>query len=416
MSFENDERVEEEKKLNDFLNTYKQVILWGASYLGREIGEYLIKNSIDFGYWDLRADEIGIVNGRKVERPFQYSEYLPKDVVVILCIGNTAIRGSLLKQLRENGNPYVVLGDDIYQKILCPFNAETGINGEVCNTTMHCRSMFCDRLHGIIRQQYDKGGIFIPNLTIMITSHCSLKCKYCCAYMNSYPLERRFHIPVERICEDIDIIFNQVDSIGSITVQGGEPFLHPQIDVILKKILSKQNFGIVSVATNGIFSIDESKLNGLQDARLNVAFSGYYDALPQEKLDIYYHNIEKMKKNHVYHTVGVKVPEWSIPPTLSDKGLSIDEMKRKLSNCRIPMRCIQMMNGCLYPCLYSLSLHAIGVADYSIDYISLEADNVKERIIEWMNQEYYQSCSHCVSNGDVTGMAGEQGYYDFVNT
>lgn len=47
--------------------------------------------------------------------------------------------------------------------------------------------------------------------------------------MNEYPLEERKDIPLDRIYDDIDKFFDAMDSIGTVTVMGGEPFMHPDI-------------------------------------------------------------------------------------------------------------------------------------------------------------------------------------------
>lgn len=182
----------------------------------------------------------------------------------------------------------------------------------------------------------------------------------------------------------------------------------------MAKLLEKKNFGIVSIATNGIFKISEDKLSNFRDSRLNVAFSGYYDALQQKELDIYYKNIELLKKNRVPVTVGVKMSEWKIPPTLWNRHYSEEIMCAKKQACKIPERCMQVMNGKLYPCLYSVSLHGIGIADYPEDYVDLSEDNLSESIRNLIDRPYYSSCGHCGGHCGSTGMAGEQGFYDFT--
>lgn len=399
-----------------YIKSFSNIVLWGASYLGQKLAKYLRSVEIlDFTWWDTRASEIDIVDNIPVISPFPDIESSKKEhTLVILGIGNTAIMQDLLKQLKENGYFNVLRGDKLFMGEICPFNIDTGIDGKVCNGTMTCRSMFCSRLHNIVKKSYGKDGLFLPNLTIMITTNCSLKCKYCCAYMNSYPREKRVFFPYEQIARDIDSIFSTLDAIGSITIQGGEPFLHPDVHLIVKKLLEKKNFGIVSIATNGIFKIEKEKLAEFQDNRLNVAFSGYYDALPENKLEIYYKNIQLLKDSDVPVTVGVKMPEWTIPPTLWNRNYSKEIMTSKKANCKIPERCLQVMNGRLYPCLYSVSLHGIGVADYPKDYVELSGNNLLNRIKEFMERPFYDSCRHCGGNQGSTGMAGEQGFYDFM--
>lgn len=399
-----------------YIKSFPHIAVWGASYLGKEVVKFLKKQDIEnFAWWDIRADELVEVDDTTVILPFPSVEKSEKEqTLVILCIGNTAIMPNLLRRLRENEYAHVLRGDKLFMGELCPFDVETGIDGLVCNGTMTCRSMFCARLHNIVKKRNDKGGLFLENLTFMITSYCSLKCKYCCAYMNSYSPDRRKHVPYEQVARDIDAIFSVVDAVGSITIQGGEPFLHPEIDRIVAKLLEKKNFGIVSIATNGIFKITEEKLEVFKDNRLNVAFSGYYDALPKSTLDIYYNNIELLKKHHVPVTVGVKMAEWQIPPTLWNRNYSEEVMCAKKSACKTPERCMQVMDGKLYPCLYSISLHGTGVADYPSDYVELSDKNLSDSIKALMDRPFYASCGHCGGSGGSTGMAGEQGFYDFI--
>lgn len=402
-------------ELLEYINSYKSVVLWGASYLGEAIGKELIKNGVAVNaYWDMRAKELKLVNGIEVKLPFTSIDEDMKNILIVLCIGNTAIMPKLLKRLEDNGYLNILRGDKVFMGLVCQFDKTTGINGEICNGTMTCRSMFCRRLHSIVEKTNDKGGIFLNNLTIMVNTKCSLKCKYCVAYMNSYPTEKKQNVPYEQICKDIDNIFRAVDSIGAITVQGGEPFLHPDIDRIIKKLLEKKNFGIISVATNGIFKIDREKLDIFKDSRLNVAFSGYYGALKEEQMKQFYKNIELMESENVPHTVGVQMAEWLIPPSLWNRNYSKEIMMAKKSACKIPERCLQIYDGKLYPCLYSMSLHGIGIADYSSDYIELEQDNLAWEIKKFMERPYYQSCGHC-GGGGSTNMAGEQGIYDFIS-
>lgn len=395
--------------------SFQNVILWGASYLGKAISSKIKEKELKITcFWDMRYQELGEIDGINVVEPF-LSVVDKKSTLVILCIGNTALMGTLLERIKENGYENCLRGDKLYMDICCPFNEDTGINGQICSGSMECRSMFCSKLHNIVKKNCTRDGIFLPNVTFMVTSHCSLKCKYCVAYMNSYPENRKQHFSLEQIEKDIDCLMDSIAGVGSITIQGGEPFLHPDIDKVVGKLLTKRNFGIISIATNGIFRIKEEKLRAFQDARVNVAFSGYYDALPQEILDVYYSNIALLDRMNIPHTVGVRVPEWIIPPTLYDRHYSTEYMSEKLKNCRIPDRCLQVANGRLYPCLYSLALHQIGVADYQEDYLELSDGNFEEKLEKYLNMPFYRSCGHCGGGGGITPMAGEQGYFDFLN-
>ena len=397
----------------EYVRSFKRIVIWGASYLGSAVGEFLLKNEIKItAYWDLRAQEIKNMHGIDCVLPFEEED--KEHTLVIFCIGNTAIMNNLLRTLQEHGFKNVLRGDYLFMGSICPFHEGMDIYGNVCNGNMTCRSIFCLILHNIVKKNHNHGGIFLDNITFMINTRCSLQCKYCVAYMNSYPGEKRQHYSTQQILDDIDAIFDTFDAVGSVTVQGGEPFLHPDIDKIIEKLLSKKNFGILSIPTNGIYKVDEKKLDSFRDPRLNVAFSGYYDALPKEKLDIYYKNIEQMEQLNIPHTVGAKVPEWQIPPTLWNREDTQEVMQIKKQACRIPERCLQVADGRLYPCLVSVSIHNIGIADYPDDYVELKGDHLKERIQQFMDRPFYWTCGHCHGENKNTSMAGEQGFYDFV--
>ena len=62
---------------------------------------------------------------------------------------------------------------------------------------------------------------------------------------------------------------------------GGEPFLHPDISFVIKALLKYNNFGFISVATNGVCPIKPEQLDGLTDARVCVSFNNYLEALPE---------------------------------------------------------------------------------------------------------------------------------------
>lgn len=129
----------------DYLKSFPKIVVWGASYLGKQIVQYLQTHTIhNFIWWDIRAEELKNVDNIPIISPFPYIENSEKEhTLVILCIGNTAIMPNLLKRLEDNGYFHVLRGDKVYMGELCPFNTSTGIDGLVCNGTMTCRSMFC---------------------------------------------------------------------------------------------------------------------------------------------------------------------------------------------------------------------------------------------------------------------------------
>lgn len=401
----------------EYIKGFKSVVLWGASFQGQAIGKKLLEEGIKIDcYWDIRYKEFSEkVNGLEVVAPETANE--PENTLVITCIGNRVIAKRLMREMNEKGFPNVIPGDYLYMGMLCPFTKETGINARRCTATMECRQIYCHRLGNIIKADCEnENPIHLTSITLVINQKCSLRCKYCTSYMNEYPLDERKNFPLEQICKDIDVFFDAVDTVGTITVMGGEPFMHPDLSKIIEHLCTKKNFGLISIATSGTYPIKPEQLEGLYDKRVNVSFSNYTLSINEKQKELFYKNIEIVKEAGICHTVGLFSPEWIKPSGLYKVDVS-DDVKAKLKGgCE---HWHQVKNGKVHPCDFANSIYSLGVADYPTDYVDLTADvsreEMRKRLREYIERPFYESCGHHSGKRRMTAMAAEQGYYDFRN-
>ncbi len=47
-------------------------------------------------------------------------------------------------------------------------------------------------------------------------------------------------VKFKQIASDIDKFFAAMDSVGTVTIMGGEPFMHPDLSKIVNKLLEKK--------------------------------------------------------------------------------------------------------------------------------------------------------------------------------
>lgn len=405
-----------DKSIIPFINNFRHIILWGASTMGKAIGKKLLDCGVKIeNYWDIRFQEIQYCNGIEVIEPYTTPE--PDKCIVVVCIGNRVIIYNIMKEAREKGFENLIFGDYLYMGLLCPFNKETGINAKRCAGTMECRQVYCRRISGILEKHVkSENPIILPSVTFIINQRCSLHCMYCTSYMNQYKTEDRIDFPAERICEDIDIFFDLVDIVGTITVMGGEPFMHKDISKIIAHLCTKKNFGLISIATSGTYPITEDQLPGLYDPRVNVSFSNYTESITENQKKMFYRNIEFLKEKNICHTVGLFSPEWIVPPTLLPKR---DEeyamqIKEGCSNWH------QIKNGKVHPCDLGMSIYSLGVADNPADYFDLTQksshEELKEKFRGYLERPFYECCKYHYYSGEkrLTRKAAEQGYFDFT--
>jgi hypothetical protein len=402
------------KEFADYLRSFDAVILWGAGNLGANLGKKLIQLKIPIKcYWDRRANELRSIHQISVHQPF--SGTMDKDrTIIIPCISNGSSGGEWCKQiLNSNGYQHFVNGMDIYEGLFCPINHQTGINPKICLESSMCNICACDRFINIIAgHQNETDALLTFNvITFIINQKCTLRCRYCGQYMNQYPKENRINFPLEQIKDDIDRFFDAVDAVGMVSIIGGEPFLHPELDSIVNHILTKKNFGVVNITTNGICKLTESQLIGFDNPRIKISFSHYKGGLSETQEKIFQKNVELVKNANIIHSVGI--PVWSKPAPLSNKRYTPEKMINMKKHCNAIKLCMSVKNGIFYPCSRTEPLHCLRVADYPSDYVNLtqtsSPQELRNKLIAIMNAPYYKTCNHCSTEGsELLTIAGEQ--------
>ena len=407
-----------------WIGGFERVVLWGASYLGDSIGAYLQGRGIRIDtYWDLRSAALGSLHGVKVIQPFE-GEYDRAKTLVILCISNNLLKPVLKRKLAQEGFTHL-LGDALFMGTICPNNLQTGIDPEVCMRTMACRFVFCERLGNLVKEQAaaqqgptDRPPLFFNSITVILNQVCSLSCKFCTSFLHTYPARLRQNFPLARVREDVERFFGAVDAVGTVTIMGGEPFLHPELSGIVQAVLDQKNCGLISISTSGTALIKPIHLPALRDPRVNVSFSNYVNALDEKQQALFHRNVEYLRAEGIPHTVGIEMPQWIIPSTLYDKHLDEAAVKAKKQGCKAPPRCIQLKNGKVHPCDFANAVHSLEVADYPTDYVDLKASpdpvELRRKLHAFMDADLYKVCGHCCTTGTLTSTAGEQGFHDFT--
>ena len=369
-----------------YIRQFENVIIWGAGYLGQAISEKVASLGVQVStFWDLRADSLGEVNSLPTEPPFS-KEYVREKTLVIFCIASSFIREPLMADLNKQGYKNMLMGQYIYEGLICPLDT---YDSQVCKNSNACDSYTClknDNLFSnslTIKPEFlEKEKMIFRNLTIVINQKCTLKCKFCYSYTNHYVNENRLNFPLERIIKDIDLFFDAVDGVKLIPLIGGEIFMHPDLNKIVKHILTKDNFGLLNVTTNGICKMTEEDLDGFQNDRLQMVFSNYTESVTDKQKELYYKNIEFAKSLGIKVIVPNNTPQWAMPTTLFDQEDDLPTLKHKFKVCRGEFDCKYLKNGHFYPCSIVDPVHSLGIADYSHDYVALDdgVSNIDLRI------------------------------------
>lgn len=403
-----------------YIKSFNNIIIRGAAGQGKALGRRLSEEGIKITvYWDQAANEMEDLDGVRIELPLS-NEYDREKTVVIYAIPNHVIMKTLINELKENSYTNIIRGDILYSGICCPYGVGDKMSASRCWQTGECRSVICERAKTIVEgynQEVKPGNrIDLAYNCFIINSLCNLRCTHCVQNMNSYKAKDRINIPVDNILRDIDLWLELVDSVGTISVMGGETFMHPEIGKIMKKFSEKKNFGFVSFPTNGLYPIEPEQLEGIDDPRIIIAFGYYLHIANEKQKEIYCKNVELVKSYGISYTESRYLPAWTVPSGLYKVPYADENfMIKKKQNCLMPPRNLQIRDGKIHTCDRGVTLYATGYADYPTDYFTMlqpgDLSDRREKFREFVERSFYYTCGHC---GEKTGIANsaQQGIID----
>jgi hypothetical protein len=414
------------KDLLKYILSFDKVILWGASWLGKSVGRYLLSNHVNFDeYWDMRAYEIGPIYGKDVHLPFS-KDYNRERTLVITCISNMVVQTVVRNDMVKERYIHNLIGFNIFMAALCPSDTNQGLNMSFCVNSKSCLKIYCHRLSSLFKlehtQKFQPYPLHLNGFTLILNQICNLSCKHCTSYMNQYMPVDRINFLKENIICNINNFFSAIDSVATITVMGGEPFMHPDISDIIKVLLDQKKAGFISISTNGVYPIMPNQLPGLKGERVVVAFNNYLPSLPKKMRKVFDKNVELIKNAGIAYSIGNFMPNWTIPTTLYDLKRSEDDIKSHYEWCLQQSRRSgygdihrHLKNGRLYACDFSNALHSLKLADYPGDYVDVsDAIDLRKRLYDHYHARYYNACGHCRGMLGSAGSSAVQGKIDFI--
>lgn len=402
------------------IERYKNIIIWGAGNLGYAVGQELLKRGVRIStYWDIRYDRINTYLGLPVKEPLQGER---EGTLVVFCITNAFIMPKLLEDLKEKQFEFID-GRYVYQAFCCPVSVSSPRIKE-CYQRKECNLATCKRMSNTMyRANENRDKIFINTLDVYVTQKCSLGCKYCYIYTNSYPKEKKVNFDTQRILKDIDIICEAASFIKRMVPFGGEPFLHPDIGLIVEKMASKENVGLIDIISNGIFSQPDSELKKLKHANVKINISNYTTTLDEKLIAIYQKNIARMQEMGLNVVVHNETPQWRKPGDLTENNLEISGLRKKKEVCgnfcnagtleKDTTETMIIKDGKFFACQHCDTVYNLGIVPENTDYIvlseELSGSEIAANMKELLRKDYYEACKYCNPSIELVEYAGEQG-------
>jgi organic radical activating enzyme len=254
-----------------------------------------------------------------------------------------------------------------------------------------------------------KNIVHIFQSDMLVTEKCSLNCSHCNMFMPHY--EFPIHRELDTIISDIDSYFKIVDYVSVFHLVGGEPFLYPNIENVIKHLLENYITKIdkLIITTNGTILPKDSIIQLLKDNDVILSVSDYSDKLDHIKKKVV-KVLDSYKENNINHYVRNQIEWYDFGDLRVKKNLPTDKLIKHFDSCTAPFRGLN--DGKFYYCHLNTSavrtkLFPLSENDY-VDINTISKENLLKFDLGYTDLGYITFCDNC--NGCNTGIKIPVGY------
>lgn len=263
---------------------------------------------------------------------------------------------------------------------------------------------------------FNKGKVHLTRVNSSITTKCTLNCRHCNMFMPFY--KKPGHIPYEEICRDFDMMFQCADKIYAVSLLGGEPFLHPQVNEIIRYVGSNyhERIGELSFITNATMELSSETIQLIKKYDIFVQISDYTKAVPYQKR--FNRFISDLEEHQIPYRV-VRFDNWlDFGFPIIPWNLNEEQAKEHFMDCYPMFRGLN--DGNFYFCHICWSAEKAGLfKNDEADYLRLEEmqgnREGKKHLLEYSlgvtpkgYMELCKKCGGCAGRNKAKVQAGVQ--------
>jgi len=245
--------------------------------------------------------------------------------------------------------------------------------------------------------------VHIFQTDVLVTERCTLACSHCNMFMPHFTSPN--HRTLDILKSDIDLFFSKVDYVSVFHLVGGEPFLNPNIEDVIRHVVSNYTSKIdkLIITTNGTILPKQSTLDLLKSSDVILSISDYTDKLENIKTKVL-KVIETFKSQNINHYVRTEIEWYDFGDLRIKKNLPTDELIKHFDSCTAPFRGLN--DGKFYYCHLNTSAVRTNIFPLNDnDYVSLDDVSPEDLIkfdLGYTDLGYITFCDNC--NGCNTGI------------
>lgn len=240
----------------------------------------------------------------------------------------------------------------------------------------------------LIRSEWRQEITILPRIVVVISTRCSLKCKYCGEFIPYFT--DKVDISADEVIKELDCIIGQMAYIHTVEFIGGEPFLHNELDRILRRTLQWGNkIGQIELTTNAVVSIKPNVLSLLKNKQVLVLISVY----PFNRSRV--RKLERILKEQGICYQEIKTSCWSDFGAISKNTNSKEAIEKMYMKCIASRDCRTLYKGKLMYCSRGPYMLESG---YNPGGLSIFKGEIRANMYKFYLNGANNSCRYCHYN------------------
>lgn len=379
----------------------KKIIIFGAGSFGINLVELLsLYNNVScfIDNSKILINNIITINdcNYNVYSPDSLSDLLTSETVVVISsiIHEDIMYEQIKEQLELSKCSCFFMSNikDIDYSVLEMYREELILNGVNLNEV---RKLVFEKMHYCFGYRTKEKPFCFSRFMINVTTKCNLNCRNCLALV---PLMKNpYHVPLDEVKNQIDILTNSIDEIIVFELIGGETFLYPYLAEALEYLLEKDNIVFIRLFTNCTIMPDDRLCKILsQNHKIRVTLSDY------RLIDKMANLVALFEKNDVNFGI-VNYENWVDFGGIEYRNRDAETLKKIYKNCRqisCAGRILHVNQYKLWLCPRSsrMSMLNTGIM-FDSDYRDISEDMpavlIREKIESLFSNEYASACNYC---------------------
>jgi len=266
--------------------------------------------------------------------------------------------------------------------------------------------LFENYREGTIHYGRTRANHFVsPFVTSVITQKCSLRCRDCAQLIPYY--KTPVHFSAESVITDLRQYAKAFDIVPEISLHGGEPFLHPDLQKICREAAAIPNIVFISFVTNGTVMLAADTLKEMSACGADVHQSGGYGSLSGKQDALF----EAFRRHNIYSDIMFCSPTemWSQPSPYRKHDRSVGANNELYKKCVSSKTCCQIMDGELHRCAVSMhGMHQGVFPNFEEDYVRLNEPRMAGKVLVGKIRDFLvrdralSVCDYCDPEGGTS--------------